>query len=441
MPSVVGQITKGAVFDVLVDADSVGGDGGANTLPDDAVALSNITQHNATIAGAVLTDDVVVRGDGGARGVQTSTVTIDDNGVMSVVGLATGGRTDYDLVVGDPADYGVIRLGNAIIARTSYKVGAIDLDGAILIQNVGGPVTGEIEIIFAESTGSDTRLALPKSGVGNAMYSPRSMLIIGPAPADTDFVKVSYWQALGFFHNLLCDTSGFGADLGVEHDLEVENIIYVDDILESTTDAGVTIDGVLVKDGNVDGRDVGVDGTTLDDHVGDSTDPHGASMSLSTSVVTPELASAGNIAIKAISAAGHTIVSVANPDATYDADLDVERNITVGGTVDGRDVAADGTLIDAHVADTTDPHGADMTVSVILRTPHVLNAGNLILDAFSASGDTEVQVSNADGTYKANLNVEGDILVGGTVDGRDVDADGTILDGLETLALAYAVAL
>ncbi len=49
MPSVVGQITKGAVFDVLVDADSVGGDAGANTLPDATVAASNVTQHVGVI--------------------------------------------------------------------------------------------------------------------------------------------------------------------------------------------------------------------------------------------------------------------------------------------------------------------------------------------------------------------------------------------------------
>lgn len=34
MPSVVGQLTKGASFAVLIDADSVGGDGGSNILPD-----------------------------------------------------------------------------------------------------------------------------------------------------------------------------------------------------------------------------------------------------------------------------------------------------------------------------------------------------------------------------------------------------------------------
>ena len=44
--------------------------------------------------------------------------------------------------------------------------------------------------------------------------------------------------------------------------------------------------------------------------------------------------------IDAHNAAQHTIVYVRNEDGTYEADLDVERNIVVGGTVDGVDIAA-----------------------------------------------------------------------------------------------------
>lgn len=37
--------------------------------------------------------------------------------------------------------------------------------------------------------------------------------------------------------------------------------------------------------------------------------------------------------------------------------LDITNNIVVGGTVDGRDIDADGTLLDLHVSDNTNPHG------------------------------------------------------------------------------------
>ncbi len=202
-------------------------------------------------AAAVIPDNAIARGDGGAKGIQGGTPSIADDGVMSVPGLGTGGYTDYDLRVGNVTtpDYGMIQMGNSSIGRTSMVAGAIDLDGTLLCRNISGPVTGDIEFIWTESTGGTARFALPKSGVGLATYNSRSMLLAGPAPADTDFVKVSYWQGLGIFHNLLCDTSGDGADLGVQNDLEVEGDIFADSILESTTAAGVTIDGVLLKDG------------------------------------------------------------------------------------------------------------------------------------------------------------------------------------------------
>lgn len=136
----------------------------------------------------------------------------------------------------------MIQMGNSSFGRTSYKVGNIDLDGSIMCRNIAGPVTGQIEFIWTESTGGTARFALPKSAVGNATYNSRSMLIAGPAPADTDFVKVSYWQTTNnIFHNLLCDTTGFGADLGVQNDLEVEGDIFTDSIKESTSGAGITL--------------------------------------------------------------------------------------------------------------------------------------------------------------------------------------------------------
>lgn len=156
-----------------------------------------------------------------------------------------GGLTSYDIKIGDTdgtPTYGMIQIGNAAIGRTSYAVGNIDLDGAILYRNIGGPVTGQIEHIFTESTGGTCRFAIPKSGVGNATYNPRSMLIAGPAPADTDFVTVGYWQTNNnIFDNLACDTTGTGADLGVQNDLEVEGDIFTDSIKESTTGAGISL--------------------------------------------------------------------------------------------------------------------------------------------------------------------------------------------------------
>lgn len=189
---------------------------------------------------------------------------IDDIGLLygeiaqdeSVTGTWTfsphgdGGLTNYDILIGNGSpDYGMARIGNSAIGRTSFKSGNIDLDGAILYRNVGGPVTSEIEHVFTESVGNTCRFALPKSGVGNATYNPRSMLLAGPAPADTNFVKVGYWQTNNaIFHNLACDTGSSGSDLGVQNDLEVEGDIFTDSIKESTPEAGISINNFNIVD-------------------------------------------------------------------------------------------------------------------------------------------------------------------------------------------------
>lgn len=205
------------------------------------VTFLNIIGSSGTVAALHLSDEAKSLLIEGSLEVKTDAFV---NGVLRAIGPSDGGRTSYDLKVGDTdgsPTYGMIQFGNAVIGRTSYKVGNIDLDGAILFQNIGGPVTGEVEFCFAVSTGSSTRFALAKPAVGNATYHSRSMLMAGPAPADTDYVKVSYWQTNNsIFDNLACDTASSGADLGVQNDLEVEGDIFVDSIKESTSGADVT---------------------------------------------------------------------------------------------------------------------------------------------------------------------------------------------------------
>lgn len=196
--------------------------------------------------------------------------TLDVKGVATITGFADGGLTNYDLKVGDTTtpDYGMFCFGNAVIGRTSYKAGNVDLDGSVLFRNLGGPITGLIEFLWEEGNGA-TRFALPTSGVGNATYNPRSMLIAGPAPADTNMVTVGYWQTNNnIFHNLACDTSGTGADLGVQNDLEVEGDIFTDSIKESTPGAGVTLDGNTIITGTltVNGDQSGATDHVFDDY-------------------------------------------------------------------------------------------------------------------------------------------------------------------------------
>jgi len=95
--------------------------------------------------------------------------------------------------------------------------------------------------------------------------------------------------------------------------------------------------------------------------------------------------------------------------ATTNTGTSITGNIVVSGTVDGRDIATDGTKLDGIEAGAT----ADQTQSDI-------NA--LGITATGLSGTPNISVGN--------------ITVSGTVDGRDVATDGTKLDGIEANATA-----
>jgi hypothetical protein len=192
-------------------------------------------------AAATLANNAVIRGDGGVKSVQESTVLISDVGVLSVPGVGLGGFSDFDVRVGNTSSYGMIGLGAATFGRSSRNTANLDLDGTVVLINKDTPPTSNI--LFAMMDGSNSmRFALPKSGVGNATYNPRSMILAGPVPNDDTAVTVGYWQSLGIFDNLACDTDTDGADLGVQNDLEVEGDLFTDSIKGSTDNTDIVID-------------------------------------------------------------------------------------------------------------------------------------------------------------------------------------------------------
>tara|TARA_R100000231_G_scaffold3092_1_gene5712 strand:+ start:237 stop:2141 length:1905 start_codon:yes stop_codon:yes gene_type:complete len=179
------------------------------------------------------------------------------------------------------------------------------------------------------------------------------------------------------------------------------------------------------------------------------------------------------------------IVSVLNHD--FSAGVDVTGNITVSGTVDGRDVAADGTKLDGIESGATADQSASEIVALIADqtiAPSTidmednekikLGAGDdleLVHDGSNSiikgkTGETRIQcantfkLTNSDNTethIKATLNgdvelffdnarklettsdgidITGSISLSGLVDGRNIENDGTKLDGIESGATA-----
>lgn len=93
----------------------------------------------------------------------------------------------------------------------------------------------------------------------------------------------------------------------------------------------------------------------------------------------------------------------------------------------------------AHTSTTTDAHGSTQAASVAFESPSFQNSGGAVqvkslneditIDALHHGATRTVFVKNSGvAGALANLDVQNDIVVGGTVDGRDVAADGAILD-------------
>ena len=195
----------------------------------------------------------------------------------------------------------------------------------------------------------------------------------------------------------------------------------------------------------------------------------------------------------------NTIIGATTPAAGSFTALSATGNITVGGTVDGRDVATDGTKLDtvetnADVTDTTNVTAAGALMDSELTNIAAIKALNqgvattdsptfVTINATTVNATTfdmtNLEVTNIkakDGTASASiadttgimtvassvltttdinggtidgttigattpaaatvttLTATSNIVVSGTVDGRDIAADGTKLDGIEALA-------
>jgi len=114
------------------------------------------------------------------------------------------------------------------------------------------------------------------------------------------------------------------------------------------------------------------------------------------------------------------------------------NNITVTGTVDGRDVGNDGTKLDGIEANADVTDTANVTAAGALMDSEIVNL-NQVKSFDSADYATAAQGTTADAALpKAGGTMTGAITfaAGQTFDGRDVSADGTKLDGIESGATA-----
>jgi hypothetical protein len=235
-------------------------------------------------------------------------------------------------------------------------------------------------------------------------------------------------------------------------------------IQTATSLEDLTLTGSLTVAGTVDGRDVSVDGTKLDGieagaDVTDTANVTAAGALMDSEVTNLAAVKAFDPTDYATAAQGTLADSSVQP-----GDSPSFVNITVSGTVDGRDVATDGTKLDGIEAGATadqtkadiDALGidaatlggnaasyftgyTDTAISNLVDTaPTTLDTLNELAAALGDDPNFATTVTNSIGgkVAKSGDTMTGDLtvpnlIVTGTVDGRDVSVDGTKLDGIE----------
>ena len=232
----------------------------------------------------------------------------------------------------------------------------------VIVEDDGTLVSTSVKVLdfgtnLTTTLNADGSLTVDASGGGGGGGSGD---VVGPASA-TDNAVARYNGTTGkLIQNSVVTVSDTGAITGV---------------------ASIAVSG------NVDGRDLSVDGTKLDgiEALADVTD---------------------DANVRAALAAATAAVAFNN------------QNITTVGTVDGRDVSADGTALDAHIAD-GDPHsGHALTSTTITAGTGLTGGGDLsanrtltVAYGTTASTATEGNDSRVTGAIQSSvLTTNGDLL-------------------------------
>lgn len=182
------------------------------------------------------------QGEQGPTGATGATGPQGEQGIQGETG-ATGpqGPQGEQGPQGDPGADGADGVVQTIVAGTGISVDSTDPANPVVTATGGGGGSGDVT---------------------------------GPA-SSTDNAVARFDSTTG---KIVQDSSVTVSDTGsisVAEDVYVTRDLYTDTVFETTAAAGVTVDGVLLKDGLVDGRDVSADGalaaSALQDVVDDTT--------------------------------------------------------------------------------------------------------------------------------------------------------------------------
>ena len=273
----------------------------------------------------------------------------------------------------------------------------------IQLSTFRGAVTGVSTLnastpLTVDSATGDVTISVAINGGGtiNAVFDEDDMTSNSPtALATQQSIKAYVDSQVGTVDTLAEILSNGNTSGGTNIVVSSGDVITTNTVNETTAASGVTIDGVLVKDGEVDGRDVSVDGTKLDtvETNADVTDT--ANVTAAGALMDSELTN-----ITAVKALNQGVATTDTP--TF-------AGLITAGNVDGRDVSADGAKLDGIEA------GADVT-----DTANVTAAGALMdseLTDIAAVKALNQGVATTDSPSFAGLTATTADINGGTIDG------------------------
>ncbi len=273
----------------------------------------------------------------------------------------------------------------------------------IQLSTFRGAVTGVSSLnastpLTVDSATGDVTISVAINGGGtiNAVFDEDNMASNSPtALATQQSIKAYVDSQVGTVDTLAEILANGNTSGGTNIVVSSGDVITTNTINETTAAAGVTIDSVLVKDGQVDGRDVSVDGTKLDtvETNADVTDT--TNVTAAGALMDSELTN-----ITAVKALNQGVATTDTP--TF-------AGLVTAGNVDGRDVSVDGAKLDGIEA------GADVTDAT-----NVTAAGALMdseLTNIAAVKALDQGVATGDSPSFAGLTATTADINGGTIDG------------------------
>ena len=314
---------------------------------------------------------------------------------------------------------------------------------------LNGDVTGSAT--FTDLGNATLTADIAASGVTAATYGGGTSIPVITVGADGRLTSVTTASVAG-----LSGTEWYSANNTFQvntGDGSSYNAIISDFDANVNFGAGIDVTGDITVTGNVDGRDIAADGTKLDGiEVGATADQ--TASEILTAIKTVDGATSGLDADLLDGQHGAHYLDFGNFTNLPDPQIDVTLSgkVTGTGSTTLTDLGNGSISITAELANTAVTAGtygsASATPTITVDedgriTSASENAIRGIADLTWHSANTTLNLEAGDGTHFladihnfGELDINGDITISGTVDGRDVSVDGAKLDGIESGATA-----